>query len=152
MSELLPKKLLYFTLRICQQRVSQVFFDIIHLIFVIVHMTSSRLLPASAAYRNAQLMDSLLSYFSSKRHIVFSEPVIKVVYCHSTFFLVLTPLQWIYTDLNHTTERCAPSTPAPTTAACTKQVMSPLSERNLILLCCICFNCSIKYVYTNLFF
>ena len=27
--------------------------------------------------------------------------------------------------------------------------MSPLSERNLVLLFCICFNCLIKYVYTK---
>ena len=60
------------------------------------------------------------------------------------------PLKWIYTDFNHKTERCAPSTPAPTTAACTKPViMSPLSERDLVLLFCICFNCLIKYVYTK---
>ena len=83
------KQLLYFTLCICQQRVFQGFFDI-YLIFNIVHMTASCLLPAYATYRNAELMDSLLSYFSSKRHIVFSEPVITVLYCHSTFFLALT--------------------------------------------------------------
>ena len=66
-------------------------FDIcLYLIFNIVHMTASCLLPAYATYRNAQLMDSLLSYFSSKRHIVFSEPVITVSDCHSTFFLALT--------------------------------------------------------------
>ena len=41
-------------------------FDIyLYLMFNIVHMTASCLLPASATYRNAQLMDSLLSYFSS---------------------------------------------------------------------------------------
>ena len=80
------KQLLYFTLCICQQRVFQVFFDIhVYLIFNIVYMTASCLLPASATYRNVQLMDSLLSYFSS-----------------------------------------------------------PLSERNLVLLFCICFNCLIK--------
>ena len=83
------KQLLYFTLCICQQRVFQVFFYI-YLIFTIVHMTASRLLPVSTTYRNAQLMDSLLSYFSSKRHIVFSELVITVLYCHSTFILALT--------------------------------------------------------------
>ena len=59
-------------------------------IFTVVHMTASCLLPAYATYRNAQLMDSLLSYLSSKRHIVFSEPVITVSYYHSTFFLALT--------------------------------------------------------------
>ena len=79
------KQLLYFTLCICQQRVFQVFFDI-YLIFNIVHMTASCLLPAYATYRNAQLMDSLLSYFSSKRHAVFSEPAIPVLCCHGTFF------------------------------------------------------------------
>ena len=131
---------------ICQQRVFQVFFDI-YLIFNIVHMPETCLLPASTTYGNTQLMDSLLSYFSSKRHIVFSKPVIAVLCSDSIFFLAL---QWIYTDLNHTTERCAPSTPAPTTAACTKPViMSPLSERNRVLLLCICFNCSIKYVHTK---
>ena len=81
----------YAALCICQQRVFQVFFDIyLYLIFNIVYMTASCLLPAYATYRNAQLMVSLLSYFSSKRHIVFSEPVITVLYCHSTFLLALT--------------------------------------------------------------
>ena len=81
----------YAALCICQQRVFQVFFDIyLYLILNIVHMTASCLLPAYATYRNAQLMDSLLSYLSSKRHIVFSEPVITVSYYHSTFFLALT--------------------------------------------------------------
>ena len=81
----------YAALCICQQRVFQVFFDIyLYLIFNIVHMTASCLLPAYVTYRNAQLMDLLLSYFSSKRHIVFSEPVITVSYCHSTFVLALT--------------------------------------------------------------
>ena len=74
---------------ICQQRVFQVFFDI-YLIFNIVHMPESCLLPASTTYRNTQLMDSLLSYFSSKRHIVFSKPVITVLCSDSTFFLALT--------------------------------------------------------------
>ena len=78
----------YAALCICQQRVFQVFFDIyLYLILDIVYMTASCLLPAYATYRNAQLMDSLLSYLSSKRHIVFSEPVITVSYYHSTFFL-----------------------------------------------------------------
>ena len=94
------KQLLYFTLCICQQRVFQVFFDI-YLTFTIVHMTASCLLPATATYRNAQLMDSLLSYFSSKRHIVFSEPVITVLYCHSTFFLALTYTSMQIADLCH---------------------------------------------------
>ena len=81
----------YAALSICHQRVFQVFFDIyLYLILNIVHMTASCLLPAYATYRNAQLMDSLLSYLSSKRHIVFSEPVITVSYYHSTFFLALT--------------------------------------------------------------
>ena len=81
----------YAALCICQQHVFQVFFDIyLYLILNIVHMTASCLLPAYATYRNAQLMDSLLSYLSSKRHIVFSEPVITVSYYHSTFFLALT--------------------------------------------------------------
>ena len=64
--------------------VFQVFFDTLYLTL------SASCLLASATYRNAQLMDSLLSYFSSKHHIVFSEPVITVLYCHSTFFLALT--------------------------------------------------------------
>ena len=56
----------YAALCICQQRVFQVFFDIyLYLILNIVHMTASCLLPAYATYRNAQLMDSLLSHFSS---------------------------------------------------------------------------------------
>ena len=81
----------YAALCICQQRVFQVFFDIyLYLLFIIVHMTASCLLPAYATCRNAQLMDSLLSYLSFKRHIVFSETVITVSYCHSTFVLVLT--------------------------------------------------------------
>ena len=84
-----PKNSYYILRFVFQQHVFQVFFDI-YLIFNIVHMTASCLLCASATYRNAQLMDSLLSYFSSKRHIVFNEPVITVLCCQSTFFLALT--------------------------------------------------------------
>ena len=39
------------------------------------------------------IKQSLLSYLSSKRHIVFSEPVITVSYHHSTFFLAMTSTQ-----------------------------------------------------------
>ena len=47
-------------------------------------------------------------------------------------------------------EHIDPLHPAPTTTACTKPVIkSPLSERNLVLLFCICFDCLIKYVYTK---
>ena len=94
MSELLPKS--YHILRCAVYMLAacslfQVFFDIyLYLILNIVHMTASCLLPAYATYRNAQLMNPMLSYLSSKRHIVFSKPIRTVSYCHSTFFLALT--------------------------------------------------------------
>ena len=139
------KQLLYFTLCICQQRVFQVFFDI-YLIFNIVHMNASCLLPVSATYRNAQLMDSLLSYFSSKRHAVFSETAKSVLCCHSTFFSC-PDFHFNGSTLTWITRRGAalPPPPAPITSACTKPVItSPLSKRNPVLLFCICFNCLIK--------
>ena len=69
-------------------------------------------------------------------NILFSEPVITVFYTgivHFLFHFNGSTLIWI-------TRRSAapPPPPAPTTAACTKPViMSPLSERNLVLLSCI---------------
>ena len=109
------------------------------------NMTAACLIPVSATYRNTQLMDSWLSYFSFRRHTVFGEPVITVLYWHSTLYLALTSTPM---DLHDRALR--PLHPRTNSTACTKPIiMSPLSERNLALLFCICFNCSIKYAYTT---
>ena len=111
-------------------------------------MTASCLLPASATYRNTHLMDSLLSYFSSRRHTVFSESVITVVYCHSTFYLALTSTQmdlhWLE---SHDGELC-PLLPR-TNYSSLHETSHHVTTQNLVLVFCICFNCSIKYVYTR---
>ena len=71
-----------------------------------------------------------------------------VLCCHSTFFLALTSTSMDLHWLESHDGALRPLHPCTVTAACTKPViMSPLSERNLVLLFCICFNC-LKYVYS----